>query len=165
MARKTVSDSGKILEGSHVEQKQPDQTPGTSYEPSAGISSGMGPVLDPGKDLDIDIDRLQSEFRRYPSVLKSYNEAKSTAEKFHANLKLVLEELEAETYLRIKNGAEKVTEAQASALVTGDPKVKQKRREIIDSARDFDTVKNNVKSLEAKKDMLIQLGADARKEA
>lgn len=157
MARRRIGDSERSAPEPQVEQKSPDQAPGTTYV--------TGAPMNPAADIEINVADLQAEFRGFSSKLYSYREVKSEAEKFHDLVKLQCDELEAETYLRLKNGPEKVTEKNLEALIATDEKVKAKRREVISVRRDFETSKNFVESLNAKKDMLIQLGADARKEA
>lgn len=120
--------------------------------------------MDLSKDNRINVADLHTEFQIFPSSLFAYCEAKSSAEQVYDLLKQQLEELEAETYIAVKNSGEKVTEKGAESLVTVDPAVKAMRVELINAKRDLETMKNYVESLRAKKDMLIQLGADARKE-
>lgn len=116
------------------------------------------------RDNKIDVADLQQEFRVFPSMLFSYCEVKSTAQDAFDRMKAQLEEIKATVYVELKSGAVKVTEAHVEALTILDPRVKAQQQRVFDAGRDLETTKNYVESLRAKKDMLIQLGADARKE-
>ncbi len=115
-------------------------------------------------DNKIDTSNLEQEFRVFPSTLYAYCEVKSSAQEIHDRLKSKLEEMEATVYIEIKSSPEKATEAHVAAKILLDPRVKGLRDEVMSANRDLETAKNYVESLRAKKDMLIQLGADARKE-
>lgn len=121
-------------------------------------------ILQFATDAQIDVTDLQKEFREFPSTLFAYNEAKANGESMYDRAKASYEEAQAEAYIRIKGGETKVTEKHAEALVVVDPLVKEAFHNMLSMKRDLDTFKNYVESLRAKKDMLIQLGADARKE-
>jgi hypothetical protein len=129
-----------------------------------GEEGGVGTLIQPEADREIDVADLQREFRVYPSVLFAHNEAKAEAEKTFDLLKLRCEEAEAAAYIKIKSGPEKVTEKHVEAMIATDKAIQELKREMLDAKRDLETLKNDVESMRAKKDMLIQLGADARKE-
>lgn len=122
------------------------------------------------KPLNLDSDNrinptsLTDEFREFSPTLYSYLEAKAEAKSIFENLKSAYEEASAEQYLAIKSSGEKVTEKHVEALLETNPGLKVKKLEMLKAKRDLDTVENYVESLRAKKDMLIQMGADARKE-
>lgn len=115
-------------------------------------------------DLNIDVANLQEEFRIFPSMLYHYNEKKAEAEREYEGTKAQFEEAKSAIYIAIKNEAEKITEAHLKARVDTNEVVVKLKKVMLDSLRDLNTLKNYVESLRAKKDMLIQLGADARKE-
>ena len=117
------------------------EAPAAAPESEASVDAQ---ILQFSADAQIDITDLQKEFRVFPSTLFAYNEAKAL--------------------IKIKSGETKVTEKHADALVMIDPVVKAAFLHMLDMKRNLETFKNYVESLRAKKDMLIQLGADARKE-
>lgn len=144
------------------------RTAGTSHTSVTNENADIGRVtsrlLQFNVDARIDITNLQKEFLNYPSDLFAYNEAKAAAEALFDKAKAAHEEAEAESYIRVKSGETKVTEKHAEALVLLDPLVKAAFLHMLDVRRDFETIKNYVESMRAKKDCLIQLGADSRKE-
>lgn len=148
MARRTVTDTGQI----------------NAYGQDGEGTPETGAPMNLGSDNKIDASNLQQEFLVFPSVLYSYCEAKSEAGKVYETLKQQCEEAEAEAYIRFKSGPDKVTEKHVEALIATDPVIKGLKLQLIAANRDLETTKNYVESLRAKKDMLIQLGADARKE-
>jgi hypothetical protein len=120
--------------------------------------------LNPDTDNMIDATDLGTEFREFPPKLFRYSEKKSDAERDHDLAKNRYEEVRAQVYLEIKRGGEKVTEKHLDALIEVDVRVQGAFVTMVQAKRDLETLKNFVDSLRAKKDMLIQLGADARKE-
>lgn len=123
-----------------------------------------GRPSDPSLDNKIEVSDLNREFRNFPSMLYSYCEAKSAAQDIYNRMEAQLSELESSVYIEIKSGADKVTEKHVEALINTDARVKDLRNKVFSAGRDLETTKNYVESLRAKKDMLIQLGADARKD-
>lgn len=115
-------------------------------------------------DNQIDTSNLQVEFREFPSTLFAWGEAGADAALDYELSNSVYEETRASLYLKIKSSGDKVTEKHLEALIDTDPSVKEALLKSFAAKRDLDTMKNYVESLRAKKDMLIQLGADARKE-
>jgi len=97
-------------------------------------------------------------------VLFAYNEARAQGEEVYDKAKASYEEAQAEAYIRIKSGEAKVTEKHTEALVTVDTLVKAAFQHMLDVKRDYETLRNYIESLRAKKDCLIQLGASQRKE-
>lgn len=124
----------------------------------------MSKELNFEKDNTIDVASLQKEFRNFPPTLYRYSEIKAEAEETYDIKKAEYEELRSEKYIAIKSKEGKVTEANLSAMIEVDPDVKKALREMLAAKRDLETIKGYVESLRAKKDMLIQLGADSRKE-
>ena len=121
-------------------------------------------VLDPTTDNAIDVADLKTEFQVLPPTLFRYSEQKAEAEREHDLAKGQYEEIRSQVYIEIKKGTEKVTEKHLEALIETDSRVRAAFVTMIDAKRDLETMKGYVESLRAKKDMLIQLGADARKE-
>lgn len=115
-------------------------------------------------DVETDITDLQREFRIYPSRLFAYNEVKASGEAVYDRARAQYDEAQADAYVRIKGGEVKVTEKHAEALVLLDAKVKAAFNHMLDMKREFETFKNYVESMRAKKDMLVQLGADSRRD-
>lgn len=124
----------------------------------------MAIQLDFERDNDTDIDNLREEFVRIAPLIYSYSETKARADEAHSIAKAVYEELEATKYLEFRSKEGKITEKTLEAMVATDPDVMKAQRAMFSAKRDYDTIKGYVDSLHAKKDMLIQLGADARKE-
>lgn len=124
----------------------------------------MSKELDFDKDNTIDVANLQKEFRNFPPTLYRYSEIKAEAEEAYDLKKAEYEEKRAETYIAIKQREGKITEANLDAMIETDGDVKKALREMLSAKKDLETIKGYVESLRAKKDMLIQLGADARKE-
>lgn len=124
----------------------------------------MSKELNFEKDNTIDVANLQKEFRNLPPSLYRYAEIKAEAEHDYDIAKAEYEELRSEKYIEIKSKEGKVTEANLSAMIEVDKDVKAALRNMLEKKRDVETLKGYVESLRAKKDMLIQLGADARKE-
>lgn len=115
-------------------------------------------------DNEIDVANLQDEFRNFPSILFHYAELKANVEREHDLNKANYEESKARVYLEIKGSVEKITEKHLDATIINSEVVKDAKQTMLTAKRDLDTLKNYVESLRAKKDMLIQLGADMRKE-
>jgi hypothetical protein len=124
----------------------------------------MSRKLDFEKDNLIDIDNLTKEFRNLPATLYGYAEIKAEAKENSDLKKAEYKELKAKKYLEIKSREGKITEANVDAQIETDEEVKKSLREYLSAVRDQETIEGYVESMRAKKDMLIQLGADARKE-
>lgn len=124
----------------------------------------MSKELNFEKDNTIDVAALSKEFRNFPPTLYRYCEIKAEAKETAELKKAEYEELRSAKYIEIKSKEGKVTEANVSAMIEVDPDVKKAYRELLSAKRDLETIEGYVESLRAKKDMLIQLGADARKE-
>lgn len=120
--------------------------------------------LDVDRDNTIDVSDIQSEFRMYPVLLFRWSEEKSDAELAHDVARAQYEEIRSTKYLTFKRTPDKITEAAMEAMLNTDKEVIEAREKLLGAKRDAETLKNYVESLRAKKDMLIQLGADLRKE-
>jgi hypothetical protein len=124
----------------------------------------MAIKLDPDKDLETDVNELQREFKRMAPLMNGWSEVRANAEEAVEIAEAELKELRSEKYIEIKSKEAKVTEAHVSAQLDVDPDIKKAVRNVITLRKDYETIKGFVESLRFKKDMLVQLGADARKE-
>lgn len=120
--------------------------------------------LDLDSDIEIRVEDLQEEFRVFPSKLFAYSEAKADAERVYEDAKASYKESQAAMYVQLKKSGEKLTEKHLEALIETSEIVKPMQEKMLQAKRDFETLKNYCEALRAKKDMLIQLGADSRKE-
>jgi hypothetical protein len=127
-------------------------------------SQKMSKQLDFEKDNTIDVANLQKEFRNLPPNIYRYSEIKAEADETHSIKKAQYEELKSKLYLEFRSREGKITENTLAAMIESDESVKAAQLEMFAAKRDLDTLKGYLDSLQAKKDMLIQLGADARKE-
>lgn len=121
--------------------------------------------LDPEVDLEIDVNDLTSEFKKLSLSLFRYYKLKAEAERTYDINKATLKEVRARVYKQIKEGGVKHTEKSFEAEIDSNEDVLNIQNLVIDSNRDLNTWYGAVESMKAKKDMLIQLGADARKES
>lgn len=124
----------------------------------------MSKKLDFDKDNTIDVADLTKEFRNFPPTIYRYAEIEAEAEETYGIKKAEHEELRSAKYLEFRQKEGKITEATLEAMLDTDAEVKAAQREMLSAKRDLETLKGYLESLRAKKDMLIQLGADARKE-
>lgn len=121
--------------------------------------------LNPEKDLSIDIHDLTSEFKDLSLTLFRYYQHKAKIETHSDIAKAKLKEVRALAYKRIKSDlSQKHTEKSLEAEIDTDPAVLEAQMKLIRAEHDASTWAGAVDSLKAKKDMLIQLGADSRKE-
>lgn len=114
-------------------------------------------IIEITNDLDTEF-RKQGAYQAWVGSL--YAEAKTIVR----HLKAELEALEANVKLDIRNSPERVTVDEVSARVAIHSKVKIKQENLIDAQHKEELLKAFVFALEAKKEMLIQLGANARHE-
>lgn len=124
----------------------------------------MSKELNFEKDNTIDVANLPKEFRNLPPLIYRYSEIKAEAEETYDLKKAEHDELRSKKYLEIRSREGKITEATLEATIDTDEEVKKALRDMLSAKRDLETLKGYLESLRAKKDMLIQLGADARKE-
>jgi hypothetical protein len=124
----------------------------------------MSIKLDSEMDLEIDVSDLEREFKRIPSLVHGWSEIKASSEEAYGLAKAEHEELRSQKYLDIRSQEGKITEANLEARIDVDPDVKKALRNVLAAKRDLDTLKGFTEGLSSKKDMLIQLGADSRKQ-
>lgn len=123
------------------------------------------PDIDPEKDLSIDVTDLTTEFRKLPHMLFEYYKHKANAEKQRDIAKARLKEVRAQVYKRIKaDTSAKHTEKGLEAEIDVDPAVLKAMGALIQAEHDASTWIGAVDSMKSKKDCLIQLGSDRRKE-
>ncbi len=121
--------------------------------------------INPEEDLKINVSNLGEEFRRFSLVLYRYSQHRAKIDSMRDLAKAKLKEIRAETRKRIKlDKTEKWTENSLEAEIDTDPAVMDAQRSFIRAEHDASTWSGAVESMRAKKDCLIQLGADARKE-
>lgn len=124
----------------------------------------MAIKLDHETDLETDIEDLQREFKRMGPLIHAYSEIKAGSSEAYEIAKAEHEELRSKKYLEFRSREGKVTEATLDAMLDTDVDVIKAQRNMLTSKRDLDTIMGYVEGLRAKKDMLVQLGADARKD-
>lgn len=115
-------------------------------------------------DNEIDVAHLQDEFREFPSTLFAWCEARSEAEGAYDLAKAVYEEARSRNYMELKRSGEKLTENHVEAMIDTNEEIISLKRSTFKTKRDMETLKNFVESLRAKKDAMIQISADIRKE-
>ena len=121
--------------------------------------------LNPEKDLEIEVSNLSAEFRNFAVVMYRYSVHRAKVESRLDIAKAKLDEVKAMTYKNIKsNVAIKHTEKSIEAEIDTDPAVQEAQRQFIKAKHDAATWAGAVDSMRAKKDCLIQLGSDRRKE-
>lgn len=121
--------------------------------------------LNPEVDLEVDVGNLSTEFRKFSVILYRYSKYRAQVNAQRDMAKAILKELKATTRKRIKADISvKHTENSIEAEIDTDPLVMEAQRKFIRAEHDASTWDGAVESMRAKKDCLIQLGADARKE-
>ena len=121
--------------------------------------------LDPNVDLDINIHELEEEFRTLPRLLFQYSKEYSEAEKEASIKKQQIQEVKSVIIQEILAQEEKKpTDKVMESKVHLHPTFKRAVQEHSIAESEARTLKGACQGLAAKKDMLIQLGANARKE-
>ena len=121
--------------------------------------------LNPDVDLDIDVSNLSAEFRRFPITLYRYSQYRAKIETQRDMAKAMLKELRATVYKRVKSDVSaKHTQSSLEAEIDTDPTVIEASRKLMRAEHDATTWAGAVESMRSKKDVLIQLGADQRKD-
>lgn len=122
-------------------------------------------ILNPETDLDIDVTRLESEFRHFPAVFYRYYKQKAKISLQRDTAKARLKEVRALAYKTIKaDTSVKHTEKSIEAEVEINSAVLEAQKKLLRTEHDAATWEGAVDSMAAKKDMLMQLGAHSRKE-
>jgi hypothetical protein len=121
--------------------------------------------LNPEVDLSIDVTDLTSEFKKLSLTLFRYYQHKAKIESLRDIAKAKLKETKAITRKRIRlDSTVKHTESSMEAEIDTDPAVIDAQMRLIKAEHDATTWSGAVDSMKAKKDSLIQLGSDRRKE-
>lgn len=121
--------------------------------------------LNPDVDLIVNVADLQTEFRVFPTTLYQYCKQKAKINAQRDLAKAKLKEARALAYKRFKSDTSiKRTENHIEAEIDSDPQVIEAQMNLIQAEHNSSTIEGTVESLRAKKDCLIQLGADSRKE-
>lgn len=121
-------------------------------------------VLNPGVDLQIDVTDLTSEMKRLSLLLFRYYEKKAELEREFDLAKFRVDEIKGQKYKEFKNGPIKISDAGVSAQIDSDPDVILALKDLSEARRQYSTWIGAVESMKAKKDLIIQLAADRRKE-
>jgi len=124
----------------------------------------MGIKLDILSDNTIDCSRLKEEFAKFPVIFYRYMELKVNAEDEYERAKATWKEFRSLKYKELKGNNGKMTEKNMEAELDSHSELNVLNQRVLEAKRDLETLKAYVESLRAKKDMLIQLGADARQE-
>lgn len=125
--------------------------------------STIQPDRDPCSDISIS-DDLDAELIKLPGLLYYYGTIEAGAYELALAAKADMEHAHATAYKRLKELArkDKVTEAQVSAQVELDPEYRRYVSKWIEAEGKARRMKAMLESLRAKKDALIQLGANHR---
>jgi hypothetical protein len=121
--------------------------------------------LNPEIDLAIDVANLSAEFRNFPTTMYRYSLHRAKVEAQRDMAKARLKEVRATVYKRVKSDTSaKHTQSSLEAEVDTDPTVIEAQTKFIRAEHDATTWAGAMESMRAKKDVLIQLGSDRRKE-
>ena len=121
--------------------------------------------LDPDVDLTINVSDLTTEFRNFPIVMYRYSQKRASAEATRDLAEATLKELRAIAYKRVKSDlSAKHTEKGLESEIETDPDVKTAKIKLIQAEHNAATWAGAVESMRSKKDCLIQLVSDRRKE-
>jgi hypothetical protein len=121
--------------------------------------------LNPEIDLEIDVANLTKEFKDFPVVMYRYSLYRAKIETQRDIAKAKLKEIRAVVRKKVKmDSSIKHTENSIEAEIDTDPSVMEAQMKFIRAEHDASTWAGAVESMRAKKDVLIQLGSDRRKE-
>ena len=121
--------------------------------------------LNPEVDLEIDVANLTAEFKNFPTIMYRYALYRAKIEAKRDMAKAKLKEVKAAVYKRVKSDiSAKHTQSSIEAEIDIDPTVIEAQGKLIRAEHDATTWSGAMESMRAKKDCLIQLGSDRRKE-
>lgn len=121
--------------------------------------------LNPDKDLAINVADLTTEFREFPIVMYRYSQARADADTRRDLMKAKLKETKALVYRMIKTDTSVKHTAQSMEMeIDLHPSVIEANIKFVQAEHDASTWAGAVESMRSKKDVLIQLGSDRRKE-
>lgn len=124
----------------------------------------MEKPLNPAKDLQINTRDLTQELTDLSVMLFRYYEKKADFERDLDMAKFALKETKGRKYKEFKNGPTKTSDAGVEAAIDSDQEVMLAQKAVADANHALNTWWGAVDSMKAKKDALIQLAADRRKE-
>ncbi len=121
--------------------------------------------LNPEVDLEVDVSNLTEEFKKFPVVMYRYALYRAKIESQRDIAKAKLKEIRAVVRKRVKADVSvKHTENSIEAEIDTDPTVMEAQMKFIRAEHDAATWAGAMESMRSKKDCLIQLGSDRRKE-
>lgn len=121
--------------------------------------------LNPDVDLTINVADLTTEFREFPILMYRYMQQRAKAEAQRDIYKAKLKEVRGQVFRELKQDtATKHTALSFEAEIDTHPRVIEANLKFIQAEHDASTWGGAVDSMRAKKDVLIQLGSDRRKE-
>lgn len=120
--------------------------------------------LDPNKDIKIDVNDLNSEFRQFPVLLYRYVERAKVAQNDYDDLKEGLKEARSREYVRIKTESGKITEKNLEALIDTSELVLTAKKEMLNAKRVSDSLNAFLEGMRSKKDCMISISANMRAE-
>lgn len=124
----------------------------------------MSQILNPSQDLQIDTRDLTEELKSLSLLLFRYYEKKADFERDVDLAKFTLKEIKGKKYKEYKYGPTKLSDAGVEAAIDSDPEVLVAQKALAEASHALNTWWGAVDSMKAKKDVLIQLAADRRKE-
>lgn len=121
--------------------------------------------LNPDTDLAIDVANISSELRNFAVIMYRYSQHRAKVEAQRDVAKAKLKEIRAIVRKRVKSdNSVKHTENSIEAEIDTDPVVMEAQMKLIRAEHDATTWSGAMESMRAKKDCLVQLSADRRKE-
>lgn len=120
------------------------------------------------KDVSYSTANLGGAMETQASLFAHYGELAARAARQVDDLELLLENAEAKVYRLLRDDAsakgEKITEAMLEKFVSVHPRVVQFKRALNEAKQIEATAKVYVEAFRSRKDMLVQMGAQAREE-
>lgn len=120
--------------------------------------------LNPIEDVEVDVEDLGREFRRMGPLIYRYSKLEAELQLDYDDAELDLKELRSQLYLNLKRDNPEMKETERKAAIDQHQDVKDLSRSLLVIKRKLRKNRGVLDALKAKKDMLVQLGADARKE-
>jgi len=120
--------------------------------------------LDPNKDILIDMDNLNEDFRKHPLLFYRYSQKYAILSRKHDDLKENMKQIRSMEYVRIKREIGKISDKNTEAEVDVSELVIASRNEMLEARQEMDILKGFVEALRMKKDAMIQISANQRAE-
>ena len=113
-------------------------------------------------DVNLDVNSLDKEWERQPSLMEEYSTALSTANREYSNSKIVLESMIAELKLKWRLAGEieidgkkaKVTEGSLDNAIDSEANCIEQKKLLIEKQYEIDVLKGVVEALRNKKSAL-----------